>query len=126
MKNIEIINAELSLINTSSKNTIKMAIVTDVKIEGAYTDIFKFEIETTGGNCKVQLVSQWHSINELQTYINLMNGELPRFKGAITINEFADKIKAAYKVLDLKLSYNRFTKMPARKSPAKRIAAKKK
>ena len=50
-----------------------------------------------------------------------MNGELPRFKGATTINEFADKIKAAYKVLESKPSYNRF-----KKAPAKRIAAKKK
>lgn len=121
MKNIEIKKAELSLINTSSKKIIKIAIVIDVKINDAYTDFFKFEVETTGGNCRVQLVSQWHSTDELQTYINLMNGELPRFKGATTINEFADKIKAAYKVLESKPSYNRF-----KKAPAKRIAAKKK
>lgn len=120
MKNIKIINAELNLINTSNKNTIKIAIVMDVNL-GLDRDIFKFEVETTGGNCRVQLVSQWHSTDELQTYINLMNGELPRFKGATTINEFADKIKAAYKVLESKPSYNRF-----KKAPAKRIAAKKK
>ena len=119
MKNIKIINAELNLINTSNKNTIKIAIVMDVNL-GLDRDIFKFEVETTGGNCRVQLVSQWHSTDELQTYINLMNGELPRFKGATTINEFADKIKAAYKVLESKPSYNRF-----KKAPAKRIAAKK-
>ena len=35
--------------------------------------------------------------------------------------DFADKIKAAYKVLESKPSYNRF-----KKAPAKRIAAKKK
>ena len=120
MKNIKIINAALNLINTSNKNTIKIAIVMDVNL-GLDRDIFKFEVETTGGNCRVQLVSQWHSTDELQTYINLMNGELPRFKGATTINEFADKIKAAYKVLESKPSYNRF-----KKAPAKRIAAKKK
>ena len=102
MKNTKIKNAELNLIEAGNRNTIKIAIVIDDNLG----DVFKFEVETTGGNCKVQLVSKWHSTDELQTYINLMNGELPRFKGATTINEFVDKIKAAYKVLELKPSYN--------------------
>tara|TARA_R100001530_G_scaffold116341_1_gene83401 strand:- start:352 stop:729 length:378 start_codon:yes stop_codon:yes gene_type:complete len=125
MKNIEIINAELNLINTydarNGNNTIKIAIVMNINL-GLDKDIFKFEVETTGGNCKVKLVSQWHSTDELQTYINLMNGELPLFNGAIAINEFADKIKAAYKVFESNPKY----RAKARKAPAKRIAAKKK
>ena len=116
MKNTKIKKAELNLIETGNRNTIKIAIVIDDNLG----DVFKFEVETTGGNCRVQLVSQWHSTDELQTYINLMNGELPRFS-ADAINVFADKIKESYKVLESKPSYNRF-----KKAPAKKIAAKKK
>jgi len=117
MKNTKIINAELGLIKTSNKNTIKISIVLEVNL-GLDRDIFKFEVETAGSNCNVQLVSQWHSINELQTYMNLMNGELPLFNGEIAINEFADKIRAAYKVFELKPKYR--AKAPAKKTPAKR------